>query len=133
MKFLLDTCTVSYFVQGDAKVVSRLHQSSPATLVMSSVTVMEIEYGIQWNTKRGKLLAPVLQRLFDSITLLPYGIEDARATASLRAALKKRGRPIGPFDLMIAGTALSRGLILVTSNTSEFRHVGGLVLEDWRK
>jgi len=38
---------------------------------------------------------------------------------------------IGPYDLMIAGHARSRGLILVTGNLGEFQRVPGLRCEDW--
>jgi predicted nucleic acid-binding protein len=58
--------------------------------------------------------------------------EDAIATAAIRAALAKRGTPIGPYDLMIAGSALRRGLVMVTSNASEFERIRGLILQDWR-
>ena len=73
----------------------------------------------------------------DSLTLqdlqiLPYELEDGNATAAVRAALTKRGTPIGPYDVMIAGTALRHGLVMVTSNGDEFERINGLILEDWR-
>ena len=132
MKYLLDTCTLSYFVQGDPRVVARLKATSPALLAVSSVSVMEIEYGLLLSAKRAKSLGPVMKALFSSVEIAAYGLEDANATASIRASLKKKGRPIGPFDLMIAGTALSRGFTLVTSNVREFNNVSGLTIEDWR-
>ncbi|MEA1049533.1 hypothetical protein U5801_06910 [Lamprobacter modestohalophilus] len=57
---------------------------------------------------------------------------DAQAAASVRADLKARGRPIGPYDVLIGATALARGLTMVTSNTDEFERIRGLRLEDWR-
>ncbi len=45
--------------------------------------------------------------------------------------LERAGRPIGPYDLLIAGQALSHGLILVTNNVTEFQRVAGLKLESW--
>lgn len=51
----------------------------------------------------------------------------------MRAALAKRGTPIGPYDVMIGGTALRHGLVLVTSNTDEFERINGLIVEDWRE
>ena len=111
---------------------SRLKATSPALLVISSVTVMEIEYGLQLNAKRARSLGAVMKALFASVEIAAYGVEDASATASIRASLRRKGRPIGPFDLMIAGTAVSRGFTLVTSNVAEFRSVSGLLIEDWR-
>jgi tRNA(fMet)-specific endonuclease VapC len=51
----------------------------------------------------------------------------------VRAKLKVQGQPIGAYDILIAGCALVRGLVLVTSNTGEFARVAGLVIEDWRE
>jgi len=45
--------------------------------------------------------------------------------------LEKSGRPIGPFDMLIAAQALSRNLILVTNNETEFKRVKNLKVENW--
>lgn len=54
------------------------------------------------------------------------------AAAAIRATLKQEGQPIGAYDVLIAGTAVARGLIVVTSNVGEFRRIAGLQVEDWR-
>ena len=56
---------------------------------------------------------------------------DARAAGAIRRDLEARGRPIGPYDVLIAGQARARELVLVTANTREFERVDGLRLEDW--
>lgn len=94
---------------------------------------MEIEFGLALNAQRARRLAPVMRGLFEAITIFPYEIQDVSATATLRAALQKKGRPIGAYDVLIAGSALARGLVLVTSNEREFSRVSGLKLENWRK
>lgn len=132
MRYLLDTCAVSDFAKGNANVVSRLKATSPAQIAVSMITRMEIEYGFALNPERAKRLAGVLDVFFDVVAVLPFENDDARATAALRAALATRGTPIGAYDALVAGTALARGLIVVTSNTGEFSRVGGLILEDWR-
>jgi tRNA(fMet)-specific endonuclease VapC len=65
------------------------------------------------------------------LDVLDYNSEAAAHSGQLRAELAKVGRPIGPFDLMIAGHARSRGLVLVTNNLREFERVQGLRLENW--
>ena len=57
----------------------------------------------------------------------------AERAADIRAALKRQGRPIGAFDLLIGATALQYGLVLVTNNTREFERIDGLAIEDWTK
>ena len=74
----------------------------------------------------------MIRALLTDLEVFAYGPEDATATAAVRAALTKRGKPIGPYDLMIAGTALRRGLVMVTSNGAEFTRITGLIVEDWR-
>lgn len=133
MKYLLDTCVLSDFARGDANTLDRLKGTPPALVAVSSITLMEIEFGLALNAARARKLAPVMRALMEPIAILPYGADDARASAGLRAALKKKGRPIGAYDVLIAGCALAQGLVLVTSNESEFGRVSGLKTENWRK
>lgn len=73
--------------------------------------------------------------LVDGIALevLAFDKEDARASGEIRALLAKNGRPIGPYDVFIAGQARARDLILVTHNVREFSRVPDLLIEDWEK
>jgi tRNA(fMet)-specific endonuclease VapC len=64
---------------------------------------------------------------------IPFDAAAAREAARVRIDLERRGLLIGPLDLLIAGTALSRGATLVTSNVGEFRRIRGLRLEDWSR
>ena len=132
MRYLLDTCAVSDFVKGQPEVLARVKATSPGLIAISEVTRMEIEYGLLLNAQRARKLAPLLQAFLSAIAVLPFDEADSRAAASIRAALHKRGRPIGPYDALIAGCGLARGLTVVTSNSGEFGRVTGLVLEDWR-
>jgi len=59
--------------------------------------------------------------------------EDAQSAGAIRAALEVRGKPIGAYDLLIAGQALARKFTLVTANVKEFARVKGLVWQDWSK
>lgn len=132
MNFLLDTCVLSDFARGETNTLDRVKSTPPALIAVSSITAMEIEFGLALDAVRARKLAPVMHALLRAVSVLPYGIEDARATAVLRGALQKRGRPIGAYDALIAGCALARGLVLVTSNEHEFRRVSGLRVENWR-
>lgn len=132
MKYLLDTCTVSDFVKGTPNVLARIKAIPPNLIAVSALTRMEVAYGLALNRQRAKKLGPVLQAFFAAIATLPFDEADAQATAAIRAALKTRGRPIGAYDVLIAGTALARGLAVVTSNVGEFQRVSGLQVENWR-
>jgi tRNA(fMet)-specific endonuclease VapC len=132
VRYLLDTTVISDFTRGEPAVLSRLKAAGKREVSISTVTVMEIEYGLLLNPARARKIEPVIRALLTEMAVFPYEYEDASATAGVRAALAKRGTPIGPFDLMIAGTALRRGLVMVTSSSNEFARVSGLNLEDWR-
>jgi tRNA(fMet)-specific endonuclease VapC len=132
MTWLLDTCVLSDFARGEAGTLRRLKSASPAEIAVSAVTVMEVEYGLARVPARAGKLGPVMRAFLGAVAVLPYATEDAQASASLRAALEKRGRPIGAYDILIAGSALARGLVLVTSNVREFERVSGLRVENWR-
>jgi tRNA(fMet)-specific endonuclease VapC len=132
MKYLLDTCTVSDFVKGQPKVLARIKATSPNLIAVSALTRMEVDFGLALNAARAKKLAPVLDAFFSTIATLPFDEADAQAAAAIRAALKTQGQPIGAYDVLIAGTGLTRGLVVVTSNVGEFKRVSGLHVEDWR-
>jgi tRNA(fMet)-specific endonuclease VapC len=133
MKYLLDTCTVSDFIKGEAGVLSAIKRASPAQITISVVTRMEIDYGLLLNPQRAKKLTPLLDAFLSSIITLPFEDADAQAAATVRAALRRIGQPIGPYDCQIAGCGLARGLIVVTANEAEFRRVSGLCVENWRR
>lgn len=132
MKYLLDTCTVSDFVKGDPNVLAQIKATPPNLIAVSALTRMEVDYGLSLKAERARKLAPLLDAFFASILTLPFDEADATAAAAIRAALKIQGQPIGAYDVLIAGTGLARGLVVVTSNVGEFKRVSGLQVEDWR-
>ena len=126
---LLDTNTIIFYLKGRESVVSRLQASSPREVAIPSVVAYEIEYGtLKFAASRRRDLA---LQLLAGLTHVPFDHEAARESARIRVELEARGLVIGPLDLLIAGTAVSRGAVLVTSNTKEFSRVKGLRLADW--
>ena len=75
----------------------------------------------------------LLKFLSPSLSAVSFDAEDAEIAGMQRAALEKVGRPIGPYDLLIAGQALRRNWTLVTANVSEFSRIKGLTWEDWSR
>ncbi|MGA7870367.1 MAG: type II toxin-antitoxin system VapC family toxin, partial [Candidatus Binatus sp.] len=127
MRFLLDTCVLSDFAQGQRQTLERIKAAAPEDLAASAITQMEIEYGLLLNSKLARRLGPVMDAFLGTIRVLLYDDGATEATAKARAILKRRGRPMGAYDILIAGTALAHDLILVTSNFREFRQVEGLI------
>lgn len=130
MKFALDTNTLIYFFKGQGRVAERLLSVSPREIGIPAVVLYELELGIarssQPRKRRGQLDA-----MLAAVSILPFDREAARLAAELRMTLESIGKPIGPMDTLIAGTALAARGVLVTHNTGEFSRVKGLRLADW--
>lgn len=133
MKYLLDTCVISDFVKGELNTMDKIKGTSPNEIAVSSITVMEIQYGIHLNPKLKKKIEPMILGFLASIKVLDFTQSDAEQAAKLRAMLKIKGCPIGSYDILLAGVALNNSLIFVTSNTNEFIRLQDLTLENWRR
>ncbi len=103
---------------------------SPNDIGIPAVVLYELEYGIARSTSPKKR-AKQLEELCALVVVLTFGNEEAKTSATIRVALEKKGTPIGPYDVMIAGTALCKQGVLVTKNTKEFRRVPGLEIINW--
>lgn len=128
--FVLDTNTLIYYFKGMGQVAERLLVHSPQEVGVPTVVVYELEVGIAKSTqpeKRRQQLAEMLA----VVAVLPFGMAEARQAAQLRAALEAAGTPIGPYDVLIAATAMAHGSTLVTHNMQDFSRVVGLSLVDW--
>lgn len=99
-------------------------------LSISDVVLYELLYGAERSADPPRTRRAV-EHFAARLAVLPFDSEAAAHAAEIRADLEKRGAVIGPYDLMIAGAARSRGLIIVTSNLREFQRVQGLRCEDW--
>jgi tRNA(fMet)-specific endonuclease VapC len=132
MNYLLDTCVVSDFFKKTPSVIAHFAEASPNQLHISTITVMEIEYGLRLNKEREKKILPLWERMVNLVHVVPFCSLCGTASANLRANLKKSGTPIGPFDILIAGTAHAHNYIVVTSNTREFERLAEIQIENWR-
>lgn len=131
MAYLLDTCIVSSFFRKEAPLIEKLKTVLPEEIKISTITVMEIEYGLQLNPPLRSRIQPLWSSFKEQVEVLSFSENDANHAAQVRSVLKKEGRLIGPYDILLAGTSKNHGLIFVTDNTSEFSRVEGLVVENW--
>ena len=134
MLWLLDTNVVSRFARRvDLGLVAHVEREAADCLV-STVTWYELEYGA---AKRPDVPAlrkrlELLREIFPES--IPFGEDAAFHAGVVRAQLERlrpNAQPIGPYDVLLAGQALSLGATLVTANTAEFSRVPGLVVENW--
>ena len=128
-QFLLDTnAVIALLKTNDSAVRRRIRENSPKDVFISTVVMFELYYGAYRSARVQRNL-----ELLENILLpkLEFDAGDASASGQIRAILADAGTPIGPYDVMIAGQAYSRGMCLVTRNTKEFQRVEGLQLIDW--
>jgi tRNA(fMet)-specific endonuclease VapC len=132
MSYLLDTCVLSDFVKGDRGTLNQIKRCSPSELAVSSLTVMEIEFGLMINPQKANKIRPITAQFFEQITIFRFGTDEALCAAEIRAFLRKKGTPIGAYDLLIGASALVNNLTLVTANVKEFERIPELKIENWR-
>lgn len=130
LRYMLDTNICIATIRQKPDVVRAAFNRHHAQMCISSVTAMELFYGVELSAQAQRNLAEV-EGFVARIEVLDYDMPAAAHTAQIRAELKKAGAQIGPYDQMIAGHARSRGLVVVTNDTAEFRRVPGLRIEDW--
>ena len=118
-------------MRGTVPVVAAMAAHDPADLAVSSVTSYELYTGVEKCANPARERSKV-ERFLNALRQLEFDRLAAREAARIRADLESRGEMIGPYDVLLAGQAMSLGLILVTNNTNEFARIPGLTLEDWQ-
>ena len=129
--YLLDTNIFIYFMKNAyPQLTQKLLSHNPSELLISSITVSELEYGAaksQWGDRTREKMAMFLA----PFTIIPFDTNDAVAAGKIRAYLERQGVVIGAYDMQIAAQGLTRHLTVVTHNTKEFNRIPDLKLEDW--
>jgi tRNA(fMet)-specific endonuclease VapC len=133
MRYLLDTCVISDFIKGESGTTTKLKQTPPIEIAISTITVMELRYGLALNPQRALKIEQAIASILTSVNILPLGTAEAEQAAQIRAILKSQGQPIGAYDVLIAATALHHSLTMVTANQREFQRVSGLKTKNWRQ
>jgi tRNA(fMet)-specific endonuclease VapC len=127
VKYLLDANVVIALFKNKPAVVRALRFHNLKELAVSSIVMHELYFGAYKSNSRRSFTDLETLRL----AVLPFDSEDAARAGEVRAMLDMRGTPIGPYDVLIAGQALARGLILITRNVREFSRIPDLRIENW--
>ncbi|MBM3581364.1 MAG: tRNA(fMet)-specific endonuclease VapC [Alphaproteobacteria bacterium] len=130
LRYLLDTDICIFTIKNRPPALREVFNERAAHLGISSVTLAELLYGAEKSARPAANLG-VVESFAARLTVLPFDDRAALHYGQIRADLERKGTPIGPYDLMIAGHARSEALVLVTANIREFRRVSGLRVENW--
>lgn len=130
LRYLLDTNIVIYVLKRRPVEVLATFNDNASRMAISSITLAELLHGAEKSSRVSENVA-VVEDFCSRLDVLPYGPKAAQHYGAIRAALEKRGQPIGVNDIHIAAHARSEGLVLVTNNVGEFVRVPGLEVENW--
>ena len=134
---ILDTNVLSALMRNapDPAVVSWIDRQSRSSIWTSSITILEIQTGLQIMPagKRTASLSDDFERLLDRIDhrIVVFDEHAARLAASLTAARQKKGRVGELRDTMIAGIVLSHHASLATRNVAHFADISATVVNPW--
>ena len=129
MRYLLDTnACIAVLNKTSPQLLKRVRRCSPADIGMPASVAYELYYGA-YKSRHARRNVELLDHV--GFEIVPFDAADARVAGAIRSELEAIGRPIGPYDLLIAGQARARNLVLVTANSREFSRVEGLDSEDW--
>lgn len=131
MRYMLDTNICIYAIKHKPeKVLEELQRHDPSDVCISAVTYAELIHGVEKSAaiEKNRL---ALSLLLANIEIFDFDAKAADCYGKIRTELEKKGSPIGPLDMMIAGHARSLEFTLVTNNMEEFSRVSGLRLENW--
>ena len=133
MKYMLDTNICIYTIKHKPpEVIKNFLRHNPDEMCISSITYAELIHGVEKSqaVERNRM---AITLFLSAITILPFNQYAAEEYGKVRAELERKGTPIGPMDMLIAGHARAEELVLVTNNTREFFRVENLEAEDWTK
>jgi tRNA(fMet)-specific endonuclease VapC len=129
--FLLDTNICIYAINGrHPRLTKKLLSVHPSEILVSSITVGEMEYGAA-KSHWGERTRQIMHAFLANYDTLPFTEQDAALFGAFRAQLEAAGITIGVLDVMIATQGVANDLTVVTHNTREFIRIPGIKLEDW--
>ena len=130
MDYLLDTnAVIALLNDQQSQTAKRARSHKPADIGISAIVAIELYFGA-FKSRRAQDNVALVDAL--QFEVVEFDKEDARQAGEIRAAQAAAGTPIGPYDILIAGQAKSRNLILVSRNCSEFGRIHGLHVESWQ-
>jgi tRNA(fMet)-specific endonuclease VapC len=128
--YMLDTDVCALALRERSFDLQNMFAMHAEDLCLSTIVLNELLVGAaksMWPERRRHDVDHFASRM----KVLPFDVAAADHAADIRANLERQGRMIGNYDVLIAGHARSRGLVIVTGNTREFQRVDGLRCENW--
>lgn len=129
--YLLDTSICVYLFRGNCEVMQRLNDVGLEHCFICDVVLAELRYGA-YSSDYVEDNLKMIDDFIKEVRVLPFA-DSIDMYAKEKSRLKKLGKPIEDFDLLIGCAAKAAGLTMVTHNIKHFSHIKDLVIEDWIK
>ena len=128
-KYLIDTNIAIFYMKGRFDLDVKFDNVATENCFISEITLAELKFGVEKSEKPEKN-KKALDNFLTGIQILPI-FHSLDLYAKEKARLQKAGTPVDDFDLLIGVTSVTHSLIMVTNNTSHFKRIRGIRLEDW--
>ncbi|MBK6620800.1 MAG: type II toxin-antitoxin system VapC family toxin [Saprospirales bacterium] len=131
MNYLLDTDICVFFLRGKHNLHNKIEKAGKENCFISEITLAELKFGVETseNPEKHRVMIKDFEREFQILPIFSaldiYAAEKAR--------LKKAGKLIDDFDLLIGSTSIANGLILVTNNEAHLGRLQNVRIENWAK
>ncbi|MFA6403245.1 MAG: type II toxin-antitoxin system VapC family toxin [Salinivirgaceae bacterium] len=129
MKYLLDSNICIHFFRGKFGVIDKLNSVGLRNCAISEITLAELVYGAE-NSDNPEKNYGIVEQFINQLTILPI-FDSIRLYGKEKSRLRKDGKMISDFDLLIGFTAIEKELIMVTENVREFERISGIKIENW--
>ena len=129
MKYLLDTNICIFYMKGLFNLDKKIETIGNENCYISEITLAELKFGVE-NSDRKKKNKEALDNFINGIKVVPiYNSLDFYAME--KARLRKLGKTVDDFDLLIGASAVSNNMILVTNNIKHFKNIESVEIQDW--
>ena len=130
MAYLIDSDILIYSIKGNPRINQRIADLSATPKAISIITYGELLYGAK-KSKQAEKNSSIIYRIAEIFSIIGISRAIIETFVGLKLSLERKGQRLDDFDLMIAATALSLNYTLVTNNSTHFRRIEGIRLENW--
>lgn len=131
MSYLLDTDICIYILNGaSSQLQKHFQEKSGSRFCVSALTEAELYYGAIHSSRPQKNKERI-KHFLDPLEIIPFDSQAAQQFAQIKQSLVTSGKPIGAIDMLIAATAITKELTLITNNLKHFKFISSLALENW--
>ena len=129
MKYLLDTNICIHFFRGSFNLAKKIEKAGLNNCAISEITLAELVFGAE-NSKFPEKNFKLIETFAEQVVILPI-LGAIPLYGKQKVSLRKKGKMISDFDLLIGTTAIANNLIMVTENIKEFNRIENIVIENW--